>query len=171
MRISVLGSDLSGSCTTRIRGFSLFELLVVIVLMSLALAVVLPSFSRGLKGLELKATGRDLITRMKQARSRSITEQRVFRILVSKEGNPLEGEAANYYTFTNEFEEEIKRFVFPGGISSQVEDGEFPVKISFYPNGRSSGASFLLVNEQERHLEIFVDPITGLGRVVDEGVN
>ena len=171
MQISVLGSELSGSRITGIRGFSLFELLVVLVLMSLALAVVLPSFSRGLKGLELEATGRNLITRMKQARARAITEQRVFRILVSKEENSSEGESVNYYTFTDEFEVEIKRFVFPGGISSQVEDGKFPVKVSFYPNGRSSGASFLIENEQERQLGIFVDPITGLGRVMDGGGN
>jgi len=172
MRISVLGSELSGSrITGGLRGFSLFEFLVVLVLMGLALAVVLPSFSRGLKGLELEATGRNLITRMKQARARAITEQRVFRILVSREENSSERESVNYYTFTDEFEVEIKRFVFPEGISSQVEDGGFPVKVSFYPNGRSSGANFLLENKQERQLGIFVDPITGLGRVMDVGGN
>ena len=143
------------------RGFSLFELIVVLVLISLAAALVMPSFSRGLKGLELETTGRDLITRMKHARSQAIAKQKVFRIILFQDEN-----GPQHYIFADEFEQEIRRVSLPKGVSIQLEEQEFPLKISFYPNGRSSGATFVLRNEQGRRMPIWVDPITGFGKVI-----
>ncbi|MDA2933884.1 prepilin-type N-terminal cleavage/methylation domain-containing protein [Acidobacteria bacterium AH-259-D05] len=163
MRISTPGSDSSSR-----KGFSLFELLIVLILFSLAAGVVMPSFSRGLRGLELETAGRDLITRMKQARSRAITRQQVFRVIL------FQGEdIPDYYILANEFEQEMNRFSLPEGVSIETQDQQYQefeesfVKVNFYPNGRSSGASFLLRNER-REIGIWVDPITGFGKVLKE---
>jgi general secretion pathway protein H len=163
MRTSTPGSDPHSR-----RGFSLFELLIVLILVSLAAGVVMPSFSRGLRGLELETAGRDLITRMKQARSRSISRQEVSRIiLVPSEESP------DYYVLTNAFEQELKRFLLPERVSIAVQEEQFDepfVRVSFYPNGRSSGGFFYLQNET-REIAIWVDPITGFARVLKEELN
>ena len=160
MRMSTPGSDLPSK-----RGFSLFELLIVLILAALAAGVVMPSFSRGLRGLELETAGRDLITRMKQVRSGAIARQEVSRIiLVSSQDGP------DYYVLANEFEQEQSRFLLPDRVSIQVQEEQFEgplARINFYPNGRSSGGSFYLQNET-REIEIWVDPITGFARVLKE---
>lgn len=163
MRILTPGSSFYSQ-----RGFTLFELIIVLVLVSLAAGVVLPSFYRGLQGLELETAGRDLITRMKQARSRAIARQEVSRIiLVPSEEGP------DYYVLTNAFEQELSRFSLPERVSIAFEYEQFDEyleKVNFYPNGRSSGGSFYLQNET-REVSIWVDPITGFARVLKEPLN
>ncbi|MEE8349944.1 MAG: prepilin-type N-terminal cleavage/methylation domain-containing protein [Acidobacteriota bacterium] len=163
MRTSTPGSNSRSE-----KGFSLFELLIVLVLVALAAGVVMPSFSRGLRGLELETSGRDLVTRMKQARSRAIALQEVSRIiLVPSEESP------DFYVLTNDFEQELKRFLLPKGVSIQLPEEQFEeteVRVSFYPNGRSSGGGFYLQNET-REIAIWVDPITGFARVLKEEAN
>jgi general secretion pathway protein H len=154
--------------SNRSEGFSLFELMIVLVLVGLGAGVVMPSFSRGLRGLELETSGRDLITRMKQARTRAISRQEVSRIiLVPSEESP------DYYVLANEFEQELKRFLLPERVSILVQEEQFEeplMRVNFYPNGRSSGGSFYLRNET-RELAIWVNPITGFARVLKENLD
>ncbi len=146
-------------------GFSLLELIVVLVLVALAAGVVMPSFSRGLRGLALETSGRDLITRMRHARSQAIARQKVFRVILQKEEDET---VSDYYIFANEFEQEIRKFLLPEGVSVHSEQAEFPLRINFYANGRSSGALFTLKLETGREMKIWVDPITGFSRVLKE---
>ncbi len=150
------------------KGFSLLELMVVLILVALAVGIVMPSFSRGLRGLELETAGRDLITQMRHARSQAIAGQKVFRvILIQKDGEDV----SDSYVFANEFEQEIRKIFLPEGVSLETEDQEFPVKISFYPNGRSSGALFTVKRETGRPMKISVDHITGFPRVLKENAD
>lgn len=146
-------------------GFTLFELLVVLLLMALAAALVVPSLTRGLDGLELEAAGRDLVTTMKRARSEAVSQQKVMRIILESEP-----EEAAEYVLANEYAQPVKVFPLPEGVEIQpAEPGQLlPMVISFYPNGRSSGGSFFLKRSGGRTLEIEVDPITGFGRVVQQ---
>ncbi len=150
-------------------GFTLLELIVVLILMAASAAVILPSFTSGLQGLELETSSRDLVTRMKRARSDAIGTQRVFRIILDQLS---QGPA--YYVLTNDYEEEIGRYPFAKGTLVEIPPSQsLPLKLSFYPNGRSSGGNFLIANEQGKKLYVMVDPITGLGRVareLDEGM-
>ncbi len=147
------------------KGFSLLELIVILVLVALVAGVVMPSFSRGLRGLELETAGRDLITRMRHARSQAISKQKVFRVILQKEEDET---VSDYYIFANEFEQEIRKFDLPEGVFVHTEEEEFPLRINFYANGRSSGALFTLKPETGREMKIWVDPITGFSRVVKE---
>jgi len=147
------------------KGFSLLELIVVLVLLALAVGIVMPSFSRGLRGLRLETSGRDLITRMRHARSQAIAKQKVFRVILKKEEDET---VSDYYIFANEFEQEIRKFLLPEGVSVHSEQAEFPLRINFYANGRSSGALFTLKLETGREMKIWVDPITGFSRVLKE---
>lgn len=140
-------------------GFSLIELIVVMALIIAALALFAPSFQNGLKSLELEGASRDLITRMKQARSEAIGKHKVLRIIFR---NEPEGSS---YTLTNDYEEEIKTYPLPLGVVFEWEDPEAPDRVSFFPNGRSSGLRFTLKNERGRRIPIHLDPVTGLARI------
>jgi len=143
-------------------GFTLLELIIVLVLLGAAAAVVVPSFTGGILGLQLETSSRDLITRMRQARVDAVSQQAVFRVVLS-------GEDSKYskYMLVDEYGRELRSYELPKGISLTAKD-QLPLTISFYPNGRSSGGSFGLKREGGRELTIRVDPITGFGKVLKD---
>jgi type II secretory pathway pseudopilin PulG len=144
------------------RGFTLLELLVILVLLGTAATVIIPSFSGGMLGLQLETSSRNLITRMRQARVDAVAQQSVFRVVLGtafSEGSE--------YSLVDEYGRETERYELPKGISLTAEE-ELPVTISFYPNGRSSGGRIVLKREGGRALTIDVDPITGFGKVIEK---
>jgi len=149
-------------------GFSLLEIIVVMVVLALGAVLILPSLNTGLSGLRLDAAARDMVTLMKIARSQAISEQKVFRVMLQI--NP--DQPADSYVYANEYEEEIKAFPFPAGVRILVTNSEMSGRISFYPNGRSSGLQFTLRNEKGKALLVEVDSVTGFARLTrpEEGV-
>jgi len=146
---------------TRSAGFSLLELIVVLILLGLASVLVAPSFTGGLSGLQLETSTRDVITLMRHARSEAIAKQHVFRVVVGQD-DPF---SAKYF-FTNDFGETIKERELPKGLQFQVaDDMHLPLTVSFYPNGRSSGAVFGIKNKQGKATSIGVDTITGFAKL------
>jgi general secretion pathway protein H len=142
-------------------GFSLLELIVVLILIGAAAAMVAPSFTGSIKSIELETSARDVITLMKHARSEAIGGQKVFRVVLQGEGEKY------YYYLANDFGEEISRVPLPSEIRWGAEEQEFPLVVSFYPNGRSSGARFSVRNRQ-REIFIDLDRITGFAKVVPD---
>lgn len=137
-------------------GFSLFEVIVVMVLMGLAAALILPSFSGGLSSLELEAAARDLITHMRSVRSEAVARQQVHRVIL------ISDEEFKGYRLTNAFEKELKNYALPSGAYFEFPEAESEYMVSFYPTGRSSGGRFSLRTERGKTLHVAVDPITGL---------
>ena len=140
------------------KGFSLFELIVVLVLLSLVAAVVLPSFTTGMQGIRLNTAARDMVTKLKQARSRAIAEQKVFRVAF---GSPEQEEST--YSITDDYGVELEKIELPRGFKL-ILDSEVEPVVSFYPNGRSSGFQLLIENQQEYRLAVEVDRISGLAK-------
>ena len=142
-------------------GFTLVEILVLLVIMGLAAMLILPSFTSGLQGLELEAACRDLATHMKRARFEAIGRHTVRRIIVAQDDLGL-----GFYVLANEFGEEIGTVVLPDGIVPQtIDDTPLPWRVNFYSNGRSSGGAIGLVNRQEKRLYVTADAVTGLAKV------
>lgn len=143
-------------------GFTLLELIVILVLLGAAAAVVVPSFTGGILGLQLETASRDLVTRMRQARVEAVARQAVFRVVLGTEASQ-----GSSYTVVDEYGREIESYELPKGISLIAEE-ELPLTISFYPNGRSSGGGFSLRRDGGKELAILVDPITGIGKVLKD---
>lgn len=142
-------------------GFTLVEILVLLVIMGLAAMLILPSFTSGLQGLELEAACRDLATHMKRARFEAIGRHTVRRVIVTRDDT-----GAGFYVLANEFGEQIGSVDLPDGIVPEtVDDRPLPWRVHFYSNGRSSGGAISLVNRQEKRLYVSADAVTGLAKV------
>ena len=103
-------------------GFTLVEILVLLVIMGLAAMLILPSFTSGLQGLELEAACRDLATHMKRARFEAIGRHTVRRIIVTRDDT-----GAGFYILANEFGEQIGSVDLPDGIVPEtVNDTPLP---------------------------------------------
>jgi len=147
------------------KGFSLLEVIVVVVLMAAASAIVLPSFSGAFAGLQVETAGRDMATVMKQARSYAIGRQHPYRIMIPL--HEYSNEAVEY-VLADEYGRAIKVLSLPEGVrfvSGDRHGRALPESVSFYPSGRSSGGVFYLSNEQGKQVRIIVDPITGFSVV------
>ncbi len=141
------------------------EVVVVLTLIVAATVLVAPSFQNGMRSVELEGATRDLVTRMKMARSEAVSKQKVFRILFPETKGDEEERAE--YSLTDDYEVPLHTFRLPVGVKIQPGPDQPPeetLKISFYPNGRSSGGALLLTNSVGRTLEVEIDPVTGLAR-------
>ena len=142
-------------------GFTLVEILVLLVIMGLAAMLILPSFTSGLQGLELEAACRDLATHMKRARFEAIGRHTVRRVIVTRDDT-----GAGFYVLANEFGEQLGSVDLPDGVVPEtVDDSPLPWRVHFYSNGRSSGGAIGLVNRQEKRLYVSADAVTGLAKV------
>jgi len=72
------------------RGFTLIEILVVIVIMALAAGIALPGFVRSMKGAQLRTASRTVLMAHKYARSTSVLRQVPMALLLDKEASELE---------------------------------------------------------------------------------
>jgi len=164
----------------RNRGFSLIELVIVLVLLSFSVALVAPSLSRFAKRVELKTAAQKISGILRYFRSESIQKGRIYQVLfdsglrevrVQALGEEEKGEGKR-----EEGQQKVlkKSYSLPDGIQMRdvkISTPEFPEDvptIEFYPNGASNGGTILLEAEDQKGYRIRVHFITGMVEV-EEG--
>lgn len=148
----------------RDQGFTLLELIIVVLVIALVLAVSYPSLSRGSTSIRLRATGRDIISTFRYAREKAVTEQTGMRVTVDREKQELIlsdelGDGARKYRLPENVK--IQRMAAGG---NEVAEGSLVVR--FLPNGSADSAELLIESKSGSTLRIVTDPITGGARVV-----
>ena len=136
------------------RGFTLMELLVVLVIAGLAVSLVGPGFQRLLPGLGLEAEARSLAAMLRHARSQAILS-----------GVPV--------SISQDLQSGALRLSYreapyqpPHGLAVTLEGGENSgdagvAQILFYPPGDSSGGSLTVKLEEGQSRVIVVDWLSG----------
>lgn len=141
----------------------MLELIIVVLVISLAMAVAYPSLSRGTVSLHLRSTARDILNAFRTAHERAITEQTSMRVVVDREKQELVlsdavGAGARYYRLPKDVR--ILSMTLGG---TEVTEGSLMVR--FRPNGSSEAAEVVIESKTGGHLKIVTDPITGGARV------
>ena len=141
---------------SRSRGFTLLELLVVLVIASLAISLVGPAFQRLLPGLTLETESRKLMALLRHARSQAILSGSVVAVSQDAESGGL---LLSYRE---------QPYLLPGRLSLALEPGPAQgetalgvTEILFYPRGDSSGGSLILSLEEGRSEVIEVEWLSG----------
>lgn len=129
------------------RGFTFFELLLVLFILGLAASVVMVSGSRMQEKTLFNAEARKLYLTVKHAREMSIVERRdiVFRV---------DAEASNYWLAYGDAKTSEKHLL-PQKYTIAGED------VIFFPKGNSSGGRIEIGNEKGQKYEVTVDPVLG----------
>ena len=148
------------------RGFTLIELILVLIILSLAMAVTYPAMSRGRTAFHLRAVSRDVISSLRSARETAVTEQKVMIVTIDPETQKL--------TITDEVGEGARVFQPPSDVSihglngagEEVTNGLLTIR--FLPNGSSEDAQVLVKSETGAALRIVLDPITGGAQVASD---
>ena len=156
-------------------GFSLIELMVVIVLMVILTAMILPEMRGTFEDAVLRATGRKLTSAMNLAHSRAITLQQTHRLV-------LDAKSARFIVERMAHEGEGGRYVavsdIPGGMGPldkritlevQKDDVANLRMISFYPNGTAEAAQIILRDREGFAVALKVNGITARVTAQDLG--
>ena len=138
------------------RGFTLMELLVVLVIASLAISLVGPAFQRILPGITLEAESRKLVALLRHARSQAILSGAPVAISQDAESGGLR---LSYREQAYALPERISLELEPGPGVGEPTLGA--AQILFYPRGDSSGGRLSLTLEQGRSEVIDVDWLSG----------
>ena len=124
---------------TRRAGFTLIEIIVVIVIMSLLAGLVLVRHPGRSAGLETEVTVRALSNALRLARSRAIAQDREVAVVTAANGFVVDGGPP---------------WLLPSGQTLSAS------QVIFVPDGGSSGATILLLAGQRR-IAVDVNWLTG----------
>jgi len=145
------------------RGFTLLELLIVILVIVLVLAVTYPSLSKGSAAIHLRTTGRDVLNIFRYAREKAVTEQVGMRVTADRERQRLVvaddlGDGGRFYLMPQDVK--IERLALGG---KEITDASMVIR--FLPNGSSDRGEVLLRSEAGSYLRIISDSLTGGARI------
>ncbi len=158
------------------QGFTLVEMVLVMIVMTLVAAVTYPAMMRGRSAFHLRTFGRDVIAAVHLARETAVTEQRTMLLQIDEKAQQIMvsddvGDGARAFSMPGDIK--IQVLTHPRGIATATrESGDSePFRVRFLPNGSSDSVEVLLTAESGATLRIATDPITGSAHVVaDQGV-
>ncbi len=133
---------MKNSCSER--GFTLIEMIVVLVVLGLALGLVMSRGPARSPHLELDAAARQVAGALRVARSRAIADDRVVTVIFAPGLYGLDGDAARS---------------LPGSVAIAGDR-----MVRFTPDGESSGGQVIL-RDGDRLMAIGVDWLTGRVRL------
>ena len=151
-------------------GFTLLELLVVLVLATLMLSLVVPRFAAVVPGVELKSTTQKTASLLRYARSRAMAESRLIAVELDADAHALR---MSHRDEPIALPESIELTLSDTGSLALGHEIQLPPtldasapgpSIRFYPDGSSSGARLQLSGASGRFV-IEVDWLTGRVRI------
>lgn len=187
------GSGQESRSRTRTAGFSLIELLVVLVLIAIMTAVIIPEMKGTYENALLRSTGRDLATAFGTAYSRAVTLNQLHRVRFDRTENRFFVESmvrGNRQPGSESQEQDFPgaKGVLDSRILIEVRDpqqdtanespteektgfeNESPAEagiemIRFFPDGTADGKEVVLEDRDGFRLALRINPITARVRV------
>ncbi len=141
-------------------GFTIIELLVVMVIMAMAYTLAGPMVSSGVSGTELKASARQLAAGLRKARSDAIARRQESTVTVDVENHQfqLSGDPRVY---------RLPKSVAVKLFTAQSElVGGAAGSVRFFPDGGSTGGRITL-SANARNYDVDIDWLTGQVAILD----
>lgn len=161
-------------------GFTLLELIVVLIIIGISSALVVPRFLGGMESLDVRAASGKVAASLRYARSQAVSQRVPYTAIFNLEQDRLtiissrvdeaekgdatdEGEAAGRPGGRYDLPEGIffKRVEAGDAYSKGGEDNEESFRIVFYPSGSSDGGEIAVANNRGRRYIVSIDVITG----------
>jgi general secretion pathway protein H len=118
-------------------GFTLIEMLVVLVILALAASAAVPLLSGGSEGLRLQIAASELAAAFRVTRSAAIMRHAETTLLIDVDRRTFKSSVVAQRSFAADIE---ARLTFASGIGSAPSNGGF----QFFPDGSSTGGDVVL---------------------------
>jgi len=149
--------------------FTLFEMLVVLIIMSLCAAFVVPQLAGSLTKMNARTAASKIAASLRYARSKAVAQRVPYRADFDINENRLtvrpyrpNGENTGHTVANSTL------YDLPDGVRLEMRsDDSRPIKedhaytIVFFPTGASSGGRIMVLDEEERSFALSADLITG----------
>ncbi|MFN3477449.1 MAG: GspH/FimT family protein [Candidatus Methylomirabilales bacterium] len=155
-------------------GFTLLELVVVLVIVGMAFSLVLPAIGSGLRHWRLRGAAREVVTLLKFTRNQAVVKKEPFQVILDRSRNLYwldKGDAPVLSDPDQADEKGIRLYALPNGVrfgevtvDGSNREGE-RVGILFFPRGSSTGGEVQILDERGKGYRIRVDPVTGHARI------
>lgn len=148
-------------------GFTLIELVIVLVIVGMGAALVAPAIDSGMRMREVRSGVRALAGAFKTMQSEAIQSGRVQVLII----DPVENQLVVEGTERSISLGEVARLAKFGGV---LPDAMGVARVKFYPNGSNTGISILVDDaEMPENLgyEVRLDPLIGSVEVLDESTS
>ncbi len=154
------------------QGFTFIELILVLVIVSIAFSIVAPAIGNRLSSGDPKRTALQLRSTMELLRIRALIEGKEQLLIVDPQGNQYWLESAGHTPAQDEGEQdEVHRVPSGGGELSARgiwvrDNGE--VEFRFYPGGMNSGGDIFIEQRRGLHLityTVHLNPLLGTATI------
>lgn len=141
-------------------GFSLLELMLVVLLIALMFTMVPRMMGSGVSGAELKSSVRALNSAMKLARDAAINTRREAYVTINVETREF---TTTFESRTHKLNEQLTLKLF----TSQADQlDQATASFRFYPDGSSNGGR-VTIAANEREFAIDIDWLTGRSSIIE----
>jgi general secretion pathway protein H len=141
-------------------GFTLIEMILVLVIAGLLLAAVGPRIAAGIGGVEFHAATREIASALRAVRAKAVAERREAALTVYIAEHAYDVDAEKRY----DIPEDVEVSVYTA--SEQVFGGDSGA-IVFYPDGSASGGRITL-EYRGRKRSIDINWLTGMVEILEQ---
>lgn len=144
-------------------GFTLIELIIVLMIIGISLGLVGFFVNQGASNLEIKRFAKEIATTLKYARNQAVSKKKVYSFIMRES----DGTYGLYETDITEHNEDTEPVaVMSRSVPEKLkirfdERGEGALRIDFFPGGNSTGGVIDIRNQADRSLLVTVNRITG----------
>jgi type II secretion system protein H len=151
--------------TTRVGGFTLVEMLLVVIIIGVTAAMAVPRYKSSFEYMKLKSGALDVAATVEHAQSRAVLEECMVRMTVEDEGARLvvdkdqrDASDVDFVTLTHDL---------PVGVTIGVIDFDDPLLgrrdyVTFRPNGQADRCTITVAGRTEETYRVYVE--SGFGR-------
>jgi general secretion pathway protein H len=142
-------------------GFSLFELIVVLMIIGIATAFAAPAISSGWQSRQVRQGTRRLAALMRATRETAVRRGVDQEIVLDADGETVRWDDEKLLT--------LPEGVAITGVRGGWRDEDGSVRVFFYPNGATSGLALLVGSPEEGGLRfaIEIDPLLGSVQITE----
>ncbi len=142
-------------------GFSLLELLVVLLVLAIASAFAVPAMRGGWESREIRQGTRRLASVMRGLRERAVRRGEEVDLVINEDGQTI--------TWAGDTEAmRLPDGAWITGVHGGWPDQDGSVRVIFYPNGGATGVAFIVAGRDDDGLRFTIQVDALLGTVAIE---